>query len=83
MAANPPGMLMRHLTASLGGVRVLLVAACSGSGPAGKTIKIGIDLPLTGADASVGRSTLNGMLLAVDQANAKDLPGGFRLRYLR
>lgn len=54
--------------------------ACSGaSGPSGKTIKIGIDLPLSGADASVGRSTLKGMLLAIDQADKKGLPGGFKL----
>jgi branched-chain amino acid transport system substrate-binding protein len=59
----------------------LSFAACSGGGgtPSGNTIKIGIDLPLSGTDASVGRSTLNGMLLAIDQANAKGLPGGFKL----
>ena len=63
------------------------VAACShstsssstGASPAPAAIKIGIDLPLSGADASVGRSTLNGMLLAIAQANAKGLPGGFTL----
>ncbi|HEV7178819.1 MAG TPA: branched-chain amino acid ABC transporter substrate-binding protein [Candidatus Baltobacteraceae bacterium] len=65
------------------------LAACSsgsgsggsaGSGASGKTIKIGIDLPLSGGDASVGRSTLNGMQLAIDQANKKGLPGGFVLQ---
>lgn len=41
-------------------------------------MKIGIDLPLSGADASVGRSTLNGMLLAIDDAaKNKTLPAGF------
>lgn len=56
-------------------------SACSGgASPSGKTIKIGIDLPLSGADASVGRSTLNGMLLAIDQASKKSLPGGFALQ---
>lgn len=57
-----------------------LAGCSSSSGNAGKTIGIGIDLPLSGADASVGRSTLNGMLLAIAQANAQKLPGGFVLK---
>ncbi len=40
-----------------------------GGGVSGDTIKIGIDLPLSGADASVGLPTRNGMQLAIDQAN--------------
>lgn len=60
-----------------------LCAACSGGGTNGKSIAIGIDLPLSGADASVGRSTLNGMLLAIDQANKRGLPGGFTLQVIQ
>jgi branched-chain amino acid transport system substrate-binding protein len=45
----------------------------------GSTIKIGIDLPVSGADASTGIPTQNGAVLAIDQANAKGLPGGFKL----
>ncbi|HKU81039.1 MAG TPA: branched-chain amino acid ABC transporter substrate-binding protein [Candidatus Tumulicola sp.] len=57
------------------------LGGCSGgSSSPGNTIKIGIDLPLSGADASVGRSTLNGMLLAIDQASKRGLPGGFALQ---
>jgi branched-chain amino acid transport system substrate-binding protein len=57
---------------------VALLIACSsgGSAPSGSTVKIGLDLPLSGADASVGQSTLNGVTLAVEQANAKRPPGG-------
>lgn len=44
----------------------------------GQTIKIGIDLPLSGADASVGVSTEQGALLAVDQLG-KTLPAGYTL----
>jgi branched-chain amino acid transport system substrate-binding protein len=61
---------------------VLLAAGCGGgsqSAPAGSVVKIGVDLPLSGADASVGQSTLNGVILAVEQANAKGLPGGLKL----
>ncbi len=45
------------------------LSACTGSttgGPAG-TIKIGVDLPLTGNDGQVGLPTLNGVLFYVHQ----------------
>lgn len=58
---------------------IAALAACSsgsGSAPSGTTVKLGVDLPLSGADASVGQSTLNGVTLAVEEANAKLPPGG-------
>jgi branched-chain amino acid transport system substrate-binding protein len=45
---------------------------------AGGTIKIGIDLPVSGADASTGIPTRNGAVQAVEEANAKGVPGGFK-----
>jgi branched-chain amino acid transport system substrate-binding protein len=63
-----------------------LFAACSGngshsaSGGAG-TVTIGIDLPLSGADASTGIPTQNGAVLAIEQANKRGLPGKFQLAY--
>lgn len=55
-------------------------ATVSASGqPTGSTIKIGIDLPVSGADASTGIPTQNGAVLAIEEANAKGLPGGFKL----
>lgn len=75
-------MFARRITASIATFGLYLsFAACSGgSGTSGNTIKIGIDLPLSGADASVGRSTLNGILLAIDQTKTSHrLPGGFTL----
>ena len=42
-----------------------------------KIVTIGVDLPLSGADASVGESTLNGVKLAVEQANKASVPGGY------
>lgn len=42
-----------------------------------KTIKIGIDLPLSGADAATGIPTRNGAVLAIEEANAKGVPGGY------
>ena len=44
-----------------------------------KTIKIGIDLPLSGGDASSNIPTENGVLLAIDEANAEGLPHGYKV----
>jgi len=49
------------------------------SATAGGVIKIGIDLPVSGADASTGIPTRNGAVLAIEQANGKGLPGTFKL----
>ena len=46
---------------------------------ADQTIKIGIDLPLSGAESAVGGPTRNGAVLAIEQAAAHGLPGGFHL----
>lgn len=52
----------------------------SGGGVTGNVVRIGVDLPLSGADASIGQSTLNGVTLAVEEANAKGLPDGLKLQ---
>jgi branched-chain amino acid transport system substrate-binding protein len=65
----------------LGTVAVLAFAACSntpaGSGGAtGKVIKIGTELPMSGAETANGEPTANGVKLAIKQANAKKtIPG--------
>jgi branched-chain amino acid transport system substrate-binding protein len=46
------------------------------SSPSGDTIKIGVDLPVSGADASTGIPTQNGVLLAIEQANKNGFAGG-------
>ena len=68
------------------GVPLLLamLAACgagtstgnAGSTPTGNAIiKVAVDLPISGGDASIGKPTENGAQLAVDQANAnKTIP---------
>lgn len=43
------------------------VAACSGGSPPGKTIKIGVDLPLSGSEGQAGTPTLNGVRFYVRQ----------------
>ena len=45
---------------------------------AATTVKIGVDLPVSGADATNGIPTRNGVLLAVAEANQKPLPAGLK-----
>lgn len=42
----------------------------------GQTIKLGVDLPVSGADASIGIPTQNGVVLAVEEANKNGFAGG-------
>jgi len=55
------------------------VTAAPSPAPPGQVVKIGIDLPLSGGDASVGISTEQGALLAIDQAQ-KSMPRGYTLQ---
>ena len=52
-------------------------SSAQGSPGAGQAIKIGIDLPVSGADASTGIPTRNGAVLAIEEAAAHPPPGGF------
>src|SRR5579862_3437083 len=45
--------------------------------PKGTPIKIGIELPLSGGDASNGIPTRAGAVLAIEEANKAGVPGGF------
>jgi branched-chain amino acid transport system substrate-binding protein len=60
---------------------LLILGACSG-GPGGSgsgkgTVKIGVDLPLSGNEVANGEPTLNGIKLAVKEANADGGVGGY------
>lgn len=82
-------MILTKLGALVAGA-VLVVGACSsGASPAASgapasgatkgTIKIGVDLPLSGAEIANGGPTLNGIQLAVDEANAAGGVGGYKV----
>jgi branched-chain amino acid transport system substrate-binding protein len=61
---------------------VLVVAGCSSSsssGSANKTIKIGTELPMSGAETANGEPTANGVKLAIKQSNAKNAIPGYTL----
>jgi branched-chain amino acid transport system substrate-binding protein len=51
-------------------------SASSGPVASGSTIKIGIDLPVSGADASIGIPTQNGAVMAIEEANKNGFAGG-------
>lgn len=53
-------------------------ASASSAGGTKGTIKIGVDFPLSGGEVANGEPTLNGVKLAVKQANAKGV-GGYTL----
>jgi len=55
------------------------VTAAPSPAPAGRVVKIGIDLPLSGGDASVGISTEQGAQLAIAQMQ-KSMPHGYTLQ---
>ncbi len=55
------------------------VTAAPSPAPPGQVVKIGIDLPLSGGDASVGISTEQGALLAIEQMQ-KSMPRGYTLQ---
>ena len=50
--------------------------ASGGAAPSGAVIKVGVDLPVSGADASIGLPTQNGAVLAVEEANKNGFAGG-------
>jgi branched-chain amino acid transport system substrate-binding protein len=48
----------------------------SGGGAPSGSVKIGVDLPVSGADASIGIPTQNGAVLAIEEANKNGFAGG-------
>jgi branched-chain amino acid transport system substrate-binding protein len=67
---------MRMRCAALAGSMLVLAACSSTSSPASNRIAIGIDLPISGADATSGVPTENGALLAIEQAQKAGFGGG-------
>ena len=73
---------MRGGLRGLAAVSILALAAIAGAGLASaddKTIKLGIALPLTGADAADAALIQHGFEMAIDEANAKGGVAGHKL----
>ncbi len=83
MTMHGPSLTSRFAALALAAALVAGIAGCSSSsgtgGAGGNVIKIGIDLPLSGADASIGVPTQYGAQLAVKQANANNAIPGFSI----
>ena len=60
-------------------VSMLALSACGGGGGA---IKIAILAPLSGDVATFGQSTRDGVMLAVEEWNAKGGPAGYKIQYV-
>jgi branched-chain amino acid transport system substrate-binding protein len=76
-------ILRRNLvTTALGAGAFVALAAAAGLSPAqaaDKTVAIGIELPLTGADADSAARIKYGAQMAIDEANAKGGVAGYKL----
>ena len=73
---------------ALAATAVLVIAGCSNTGTAsggasgaagGKTIKIGTEFPMSGAETANGEPSANGVKLAIEQANAKKAVAGYTI----
>ena len=60
----------------------VLAAQAQSAAAADKTVKVGINLPFTGADAHDAELIKDGALLAIDEANAQGGAGGYKLEVL-
>lgn len=60
-------------------VASIVVAACSGGSSSGKTVKIGISLPLSGSSLASAGPARDGALLAIKEANAAGTVKGYTL----
>lgn len=76
--------LIERLALPLAGL--LVAAACGGAptagGPAQRTVKVAIIMPLTGPNAAIGLGLRNAARLALDQANATNAIPGVRIEIL-
>ncbi len=59
-----------------------LAARARSAAAADKTVKIGINLPLTGADAHDAELIKDGAMLAIDEANAQGGTAGYKIEVL-
>jgi len=58
---------MLKAVACAGALSLVTLTACTGGAPAAPTIKIGVDLPLSGGEGQAGTPTLNGIRFFVHQ----------------
>ena len=64
-------------------VLAIVLAACSSGEPAAeeKTVKVALLFPLSGGQVTFGESSRDGVLLAIEEWNAKGGPAGYKIEY--
>ena len=62
------------MTTTLSAIALAAFASFSPAHAQDKTVTIGIELPLTGADADSATRIKNGALMAIDDVNAANFP---------
>jgi branched-chain amino acid transport system substrate-binding protein len=72
-------MMHRAVVAFAATAIIVVGAACQAGPGANKTVKLGIELPQSGNELANGEPTKNGVLLAIKQANAKNLIPGYTI----
>src|SRR6516225_10274810 len=74
--------MSRHTRRAFGAAAILGLAGVLGASSLSaqqKTIKVGIVVPLTGADAEGAIRVKNGAMIAIDEANAKGGVAGYKI----
>src|ERR1700744_3823485 len=75
-----PGVGSMQLTsvsrACFASMLVALLAGTSAQAATVGTLRIGVDFPVSGADAAIGVPTQNGAVLAIEEANKRGFAGG-------
>ncbi len=66
------------LLSTVAAVGLMVVGISAPAAAAETVVKVGINLPLTGADADSAKRIANGALLALEEANAKGAVPGYR-----
>src|SRR5215470_5038585 len=81
-----PMQMSRHTRRAFGAAAVLglasVLGASSVSAQQQKSIKVGITLPLTGADAEDATRIKYGAMMAIDAANAQGGAGGYKIEVI-
>jgi ABC-type branched-subunit amino acid transport system substrate-binding protein len=64
-------------------VLAIVLAACTSGEPAAeeKTVKVALLFPMSGDVVTFGESSRDGVLLAIDEWNAKGGPAGYKIEY--
>ncbi|MGH6864156.1 MAG: ABC transporter substrate-binding protein, partial [Methylocella sp.] len=73
----------RVATGSLALALLAVVGSSARAGDSAKTIEVAINLPFSGTSGGTVSSMANAYSLAVDEANAAGLPGGYHVRIMR